>query len=85
MAETLTIPAPIVKPGDQAMVQNYRRKPWQWERCEVDYVEWVWGGYIEPKWRYYVSLTRTSPSGRYIALKVGADQIRALSSRGEGA
>ena len=62
-------------PGDQVNVQNYRRKPKQWESGEVLDVE-IHVRKDGSLWNSYrVRLDRKSSTGNYVLLHVGDDQI----------
>lgn len=61
--------------GQNVSVKNYRKKPAQWETGTVNHVEakirkagqyWV---------QYQVMLDRTTPTGKYIFITVGSEDI----------
>lgn len=80
---TITILASIAVPGDVVEVLNYRRRPAEWERAEVQRVDYSLpnasghgGG-----WSYHVTLGRRSARGTYMHLHVGEDSIRVARAR----
>lgn len=73
--KTITIPAPLARPGDIVQVRNYRLKPAQWESGEVHSISFIPARthsridgttFRTPhRWRYDVAIYRPITVGRY--------------------
>ena len=76
---------PAFLPGDVALVLNYRKRPPEWEACEVERVKATFSSTGKPSMSYEVKTERLV-AGAYrpewlhpVRLTVGDDGIRPLN------